>query len=56
MDRRLSFFYIREKGGIFFFPVDEDLYFAELQKKIAAGNANKANVVEVVQGDMSSTF
>ena len=37
-------------------PVDEDLYFAELQKKIAAGNANKANVVEVVQGDMSSTF
>ena len=37
-------------------PVDEDLYLAELQKKIAAGNANKANVVEVVQGDMSSTF
>ena len=37
-------------------PVDEDLYFAELQKKIAAGNAVKTNVVEVVQGDMSSTF
>ena len=37
-------------------PVDEDLYFAELQKKIAAGNAVKANVVECVQGDMSSTF
>ena len=37
-------------------PVDEDIYFAELQKKIAAGNAVKANVVEQVQGDMSSTF
>lgn len=37
-------------------PVDEDLYFAELQKKIAAGNAHKKVVVESVQGDMSSTF
>ncbi len=37
-------------------PVDEDVYFAELNKKIAAGNAVKANVVECVQGDMSSTF
>ncbi len=37
-------------------PVDEDVYYAELQKKIAAGNANKENVVEGIQGDMSSTF
>ncbi|MBQ4627197.1 MAG: Gfo/Idh/MocA family oxidoreductase [Clostridia bacterium] len=37
-------------------PVDEDIYYAELQKKIAAGNANKENVVENIQGDMSSTF
>ncbi len=37
-------------------PVDEDVYFAELNKKIATGNAVKANVVECVQGDMSSTF
>ncbi len=37
-------------------PVDEDVYYAELQKKIAAGNANKENVVEGVQSDMSSTF
>ena len=37
-------------------PVDEDLYYAELQKKIAAGHAEKANVREAVQGDMSSTF
>lgn len=37
-------------------PVDEDLYYAELQKKIAAGKADKKNVVENVQGDMSSTF
>ncbi|MBO5858653.1 MAG: gfo/Idh/MocA family oxidoreductase, partial [Clostridia bacterium] len=37
-------------------PVDEDVYFAELQKKIAAGKAEKDNVNETVQGDMSSTF
>ncbi|MCQ2475683.1 MAG: Gfo/Idh/MocA family oxidoreductase [Clostridia bacterium] len=37
-------------------PVDEDVYFAELQKKIAAGNAAKKTVVENIQGDMSSTF
>ncbi len=37
-------------------PVDEDVYFAELQKKIAAGKAEKDNVNESVQGDMSSTF
>ncbi len=37
-------------------PVDEDLYFAELQKKIANGNAVKKNVVEKVQEDMSSTY
>ncbi len=37
-------------------PVDEDVYYAELQKKIAAGNANKENVVEGIQSDMSSTF
>lgn len=37
-------------------PVDEDVYFAELQKKIAQGNASKKAVVENIQGDMSSTF
>ncbi len=37
-------------------PVDEELYYAELQKKIAAGKAEKDNVVATVQGDMSSTF
>lgn len=37
-------------------PVDEDVYYAELQKKIAAGTAEKKNVVATVQGDMSSTF
>ncbi len=37
-------------------PVDEDVYFAELQKKIAAGKAEKDNVVAAVQSDMSSTF
>ncbi len=37
-------------------PVDEDIYYAELQKKIAAGNAHKENVVEGIQSDMSSTF
>ncbi len=37
-------------------PVDEDVYYAELQKKIAAGNAHKENVVEGIQSDMSSTF
>ena len=37
-------------------PVDEDVYYAELQKKIAAGKAEKDVVVEAIQGDMSSTF
>jgi len=37
-------------------PVDEDVYYAELQKKIAAGKAEKDNVVATVQQDMSSTF
>lgn len=37
-------------------PVDEDLYSAELQKKIAAGKAEKETVSNTVQGDMSSTF
>ncbi len=37
-------------------PVDEDVYYAELQKKIAAGSAKKDNVVASVQEDMSSTF
>ena len=37
-------------------PVDEDVYYAELQKKIAAGKAEKDNVVAAVQSDMSSTF
>ncbi|MCR5150018.1 MAG: TIM barrel protein [Clostridiales bacterium] len=37
-------------------PIDEDLYWSELQKKIAAGKAEKENVNETVQGDMSSTF
>ncbi len=37
-------------------PVDEDLYYAELQKKIATGNADKKVVVATVQADMSSTF
>ncbi|MCQ2476585.1 MAG: Gfo/Idh/MocA family oxidoreductase [Clostridia bacterium] len=37
-------------------PVDEDVYYAELQKKIAAGNAEKENVTAKVQGDMSSTY
>ncbi len=37
-------------------PVDEDVYYAELQKKIAAGTAEKKVVVAQVQNDMSSTF
>ena len=37
-------------------PVDEDLYYEMLQKKIAAGNADKQVVNDSVQGDMSSTF
>ncbi len=37
-------------------PVDEDLYYAELQKKIATGKAEKDNVTVTVQGDMSNTF
>ena len=37
-------------------PVDEDVYYAALQAKIAAGKAEKENVSGSVQGDMSSTF
>ena len=37
-------------------PVDEELYYSELQKKIASGTAEKKNVSEQVQSDMSSTF
>ena len=37
-------------------PVDEELFYSELQKKIASGNAEKENVTAAVQGDMSSTF
>lgn len=37
-------------------PVDEELYYAELQKKIESGNAVKKSVTKSVQGDMSSTF
>ncbi len=36
-------------------PVDEDLYYAELQKKIQ-NSTYKKTVTEAVQGDMSSTF
>ena len=36
-------------------PIDEDLYWAELQKKIA-GSQTKTGVVESVEGDMSGTF
>ncbi len=37
-------------------PVDEDIYYNELQKKISAGTAEKKNVTVQVQADMSSTF
>ena len=37
-------------------PIDEELYYSELQKKIAAGKAEKENVSVKVQGDMSSTY
>ena len=37
-------------------PVDEELYYSELQKKIAAGTAEKKTVTAAVQEDMSSTF
>ncbi|MBQ6543660.1 MAG: TIM barrel protein [Clostridia bacterium] len=37
-------------------PIDEDLYYSELQKKIASGKAEKETVTGSVQGDMSSTF
>lgn len=37
-------------------PVDEDVYYDELKKKIAAGSADKKNVSAQVQSDMSSTF
>ncbi|MDR2647302.1 MAG: Gfo/Idh/MocA family oxidoreductase [Oscillospiraceae bacterium] len=36
-------------------PIDEDFFYAELQKKIAASKA-KTDVTEQVQADMSSTF
>jgi len=36
-------------------PIDEDLYWAELQKKIA-GSKEKTNVVESVVGDMASSY
>lgn len=37
-------------------PLDEDLFYAELQKKIASGKAEKENVTSSVQGDMSGTY
>lgn len=37
-------------------PVDEELFYNELQKKIAASTAVKKTVSEGVVGDMSSTF
>ncbi len=36
-------------------PVDEDVFYAELQKRIATSKT-KENVVETVEQDMSSTF
>jgi len=36
-------------------PIDEDLYWAELQKKIA-GSKTKTGVMESVAGDMASSF
>lgn len=36
-------------------PVDEDLFYSELQKKVA-GSKKKENVCETVHQDMSSTF
>ena len=36
-------------------PVDEDVFYAELQKRAATSKA-KENVVETVESDMSSTF
>ena len=36
-------------------PVDEDVFYAELQKRVATSKA-KENVVETVVSDMSSTF
>ncbi|MCR5523022.1 MAG: TIM barrel protein [Clostridia bacterium] len=37
-------------------PIDEDLFYSELQKKVSAGKAEKDNVTAGVQEDMSSTF
>ncbi len=36
-------------------PVDEDVFYAELQKRVATSKV-KDNVVETVESDMSSTF
>ena len=36
-------------------PVDEDVFYAELQKRVATSKA-KENVVETVESDMSNTF
>ena len=37
-------------------PIDEDLFYAELQKKIASSSGKKEPVKEVVVEDMSSTY
>lgn len=37
-------------------PIDEDLYYAELQKKTATGQAEKKVVTQTVNEDMSSTY
>lgn len=42
-------------GDVVTLPVDEDLYYAELEKRIASSRA-KTNVTETVQADMSGTF
>lgn len=37
-------------------PIDEDLYYEELQKKIAVSTGKKEAVTNTVEGDMSSTY
>lgn len=37
-------------------PIDEDLFYAELQKKIASSSGKKESVKKVVVEDMSSTY
>lgn len=37
-------------------PIDEDLFYEELQKKIASSCGKKEPVKEVVVEDMSSTY